>query len=317
MIVFDLPQLHTKPLAETLLETLKSLKRGPKSWTKNASESVQDPKGLEKYLTSIISSPLKWISDDEIKEQIWEEASLRLSERAGRSGMSAMDRSFKIPRESDSVEISIHEPALTADHLGLKTWAASYVLACRLRHYKPMQFVEHGTVQALELGSGTGLVGMAAAAVWGISVILTDLPFISDNLANNVRKNEQVIKESGGTAVSGVLDWSLPNELHLSEDIETPQKFPVVLAADSIYSADHPRMLAQSIKQWLQRGPKSRAIVALPLRFGYEAEIKSFPTQMEKAGFKLVFEEKEDGYDDWGKDDGLVTCWLTEWAWNT
>jgi hypothetical protein len=91
--VLDLPQLYTKPSTALLLNTLKSLESAPPSWdyeqthtNTNGTTPRLDPKGLTKYLTSIIASPLAWIDGDEAKEAVWEMASVRMSERAGRSG---------------------------------------------------------------------------------------------------------------------------------------------------------------------------------------------------------------------------------------
>ena len=76
------------------------------------------PEGVPKYLTSIIASQLRWIKDDEQKEAIWEEASLRLAERSGRTAMPALSRSFVIPNGAAMFELSIHEPSLTGDDGG-------------------------------------------------------------------------------------------------------------------------------------------------------------------------------------------------------
>ena len=88
--VLDLPQLYNKPSAPLLVHTLDGLRLAPPSWEHEQSSNGQvpgiNPKGLTKYLTSIIASSLAWIDGDEAKEEIWEKASARLSERAGRSG---------------------------------------------------------------------------------------------------------------------------------------------------------------------------------------------------------------------------------------
>jgi methylase of polypeptide subunit release factors len=60
----------------------------------------------------------------------------------------------------------------------------------------------------LELGSGTGLVGLAAAAIWKCHVTLTDLPEIVPNLEGNARRNEDVLKARGGSVNIQELDWS-------------------------------------------------------------------------------------------------------------
>jgi len=62
------------------------------------------------------------------------------------------------------------------------------------------------------LGAGTGLVGIAIAAIWKVDVILTDLPEIQENLLHNITQNLQVIKRMGGTTVGKVLDWKADND---------------------------------------------------------------------------------------------------------
>jgi hypothetical protein len=65
----------------------------------------------------------------------------------------------------------------------------------------------------LELGSGTGLVGMAAAAVWGLDVTLTDLEDVEDNLRFNIQKNfDKVVEVRGGHVSAEVLDWNYLDE---------------------------------------------------------------------------------------------------------
>lgn len=308
--MFDLPQIHAKPSADMLISVLNSLKRQPTSWDKK--NDNQDPPGLEKYLIGIVASPLPWIQDD-IREEIWRLASVRLSERAGRSAMSALDRTFEIPTGSESIRISIHEPALTMDNLGLKTWMSSYILSRGLYKLVPAR------CRALELGSGTGLVGMAAAAIWAAQVIVTDLPEITKNLARNVAANSDMLEQRRGRAFPGVLDWESPSSLCLVNGTKITSKFPVILAADSIYHESHPQLLAQTIKHWLSPEQESRVLVALPVRPGYQKELDSFRLEMKITGLNIEHQEEQVGYDDWGtggeNDDGQVTCWISIWKW--
>ena len=90
-IVLDLPQLYTRPSSTELLSALAQLSIQPTSW--DAPENWQEhddgaigEDGVPKYLTGIIASPLAWIEDERIKDQIWEAAGARLSERSGRTG---------------------------------------------------------------------------------------------------------------------------------------------------------------------------------------------------------------------------------------
>ena len=138
MSVLDLPQLYQRPSPETLLAVLDDLALEPPSWDavpETSCKTIVAEEGVPAYLTKIVASPLIWIKDDEAKEKIWETASQRLSERSGRTGRGDLTRTFNIPLGSadmGDLAITLHEPALQADNLGLKTWASSYLLAKRL-----------------------------------------------------------------------------------------------------------------------------------------------------------------------------------------
>jgi predicted nicotinamide N-methyase len=292
------------------------------------------PQGVTRYLTSIISSDLRWIEDEEAQEEIWSQASLRLSERSGRSGMPSMSRTFRIPSQlaevGDPIELVIHEPALTADNLGLKTWASSYLLSKRLCTLDLAIPTNHdrSKPQILELGSGTGLVGLAAACVFRTNALLTDLPSIIPNLTHNVQQNRDMIEQNHGVVQSGILDWAEPALCQLySNDIGAAEeslncKFPIILAADSLYSPELPRMLAATIKVWLSDESTARVVVEFPFREGYLSELDEFRARMEDIGLRILQEGEDFGRDDWGSGgesvedhDALVKCWWAVWGW--
>jgi hypothetical protein len=70
-------------------------------------------------------------------------------------------------------------------------------------------------LKVLELGSGTGLVGLAAAAIWKCVAYLTDLPDIVENLDRNIERNCMIIEDHGGSAEADVMDWSKPPAVRL------------------------------------------------------------------------------------------------------
>ena len=113
-----------------------------------------------------------------------------------------------------SFDLIVREPPLTGDSLGLKTWGSSYLLAqmlhkigqTSLSHLLPATG-ERPNGPVLELGSGTGLLGLAAAAIWKTHVILSDLPAIMPNLQHNVDQNRAVVKSLGGSLDAGALTW--------------------------------------------------------------------------------------------------------------
>lgn len=341
--MLDLPQLYTKPSAEAILATLALLTSAPPSWdetrkpavdneanaetweTEEAGHVQVDPEGVTRYLTSIVSNSLRWIQDEEIKEEIWTQASLRLSERSGRTAMGDLDRKFAIPTRDEPFELSIHEPALTGDDLGLKTWAASYLLAKRLHTLQCTQAGKGERLRVLELGSGTGLVGLAMAGL-GADVVLTDLPSIYANLARNAEANASLIEQRGGTLRTGVLDWTDPHSCTLfprgtastdGDGEALTEKFPLILAADSLYSPSHPQMLVDTIAAWLSENDEAELVVEFPYRDAYLPEIANFREQMALKGLRIFDEGEEKGYDDWGgsskDEDALVTCWWSCW----
>lgn len=228
--------------------------------------------------------------------------------------MPHMQRTFRIPlNDSDTVDITLHEPSLTSDNLGLKTWASSYLLAKRLKDFHLPTVSQQTRCRVLELGAGTGLVGIAAAAVLGADVHLTDLAEIVENLSGNVRANEDVISRCGGYATTGALNWELAEEPESDEG-----RFQVIVSADPLYSPRHPGLLTTTIKKWLSKNEAARVIVELPLREAYLQEVHEFRKMMTEFDFQLADEGHETGYDDWGTGGGRsaeVHCWWGIWKW--
>lgn len=242
--------------------------------------------------------------------------------------MPALSRLFSIPRSSgEEFSLTLHEPSLTSDNLGMKTWLSSYLLSRRLHSLfeSVPELVRHDSgnlspstrIRALELGSGTGLVGLSFAALQGpsASIHLTDLPAIVPNLANNVTLNSELLSKASAEVTTGFLDWSIPTTPAPNRD----EQYKVILAADPLYSPEHPKWLVQTIEQWLSRDLDARAVVELPLRDAYLPQVKEFRRRMEEIGLAIVEQGDETGYDDWEDADGQsveVHCWWSVWGWS-
>ncbi|KAI7782542.1 hypothetical protein LA080_013178 [Diaporthe eres] len=308
----DLPQVWQKPAFPVLLAALQRLRVDPPVWNLKASRTemlkhqdtaAQDPREIAAYLSTIIKSPLSWLEDED-REAIWDEASRRFSERCGRSAMGEITRRW--PFESDAYspfDLVLREPALTGDNLGLKTWGSSYVLA-QMLHTISETSLAHLFGQAarqprppvLELGSGTGLLGLAAAAIWRTHVILSDLPEIVPNLAHNAEKNLSTVRERGGSLASGALTWGGDED-----EID-----PAVIVADPLYDDNHPGLLAGAIDEQLSLDTNARAMIMVPQRDAVTARLLSaLREEMASKPTPVVCLEETivAGRDDWGSSE--------------
>lgn len=126
--------------------------------------------------------------------------------------MGELNRTWTIAASKHLPELSfeIREPPLTGDNLGFKTWGTAYTLSKKLEYIKSefLQESLHEDAKVLELGAGTGLVGIAAAATWSADVLLTDLQEIQDNLDFNIQQNLDVVTSQGGNISGCALDWT-------------------------------------------------------------------------------------------------------------
>lgn len=96
----ELPHLWQRPAYTTLLDVLQRLRQEPRIWglkesreeilkaqAASMAEAAFNRQEIISFLSSIIKSGLPWLDNDEQREDIWEEASRRLAERCGRTGM--------------------------------------------------------------------------------------------------------------------------------------------------------------------------------------------------------------------------------------
>lgn len=85
----------------------------------------------------------------------------------------------------------------------------------------------------LELGSGTGIVGIVAAITLGANVTATDLPHVIPNIQLNANVNAGVLASNGGAVNVAPLRWGHADDVELIE-----RDFDLILASDVVYH-DH------------------------------------------------------------------------------
>ncbi|KAL8987002.1 MAG: hypothetical protein Q9169_008734, partial [Polycauliona sp. 2 TL-2023] len=147
--------------------------------------------------------------------------------------------------------------------------------------------------QVIELGAGTGLVGLAVAAMFDVHVHLTDLPAIVPNLLANTTANSS--NTTKGCASVGELDWSNATD-HGTEENKI---YDLLIAADPLYSPQHPAWLVGAIGRVLKRDAAARVVIELPLREAYAPEIKELKSRMEGLELTILVEGTEKGVEDW------------------
>ncbi|KUI68864.1 Protein-lysine N-methyltransferase rrg1 [Cytospora mali] len=226
----------------------------------------------------------------------------------------------------DNVSIAIAEAHCEAEGLLLATWSSSFLLSNTLHKLEidREQLTQDGSnnYSVLELGAGTGLTGLSAAAVWGTRSLLTDLPGIVPGLQVNVDLNDDAMSANGGAVACGTLDWNKPDTIHLhvpgpdgrkTIEVDERTKFPIVVAADTMYTEDHPSLLSQIIVKCLRRTKIARAIVMWPLRIAYIDHIREFWDLMDAEGLVAEQEGREEiDLKDW--DDEKLHEWSV-WKW--
>lgn len=176
-------------------------------------------------------------------------------------GAIVRDLAFECAGQNGKVSITLHdEPYLTDGHddhtaVGVQSWGASIVLG-RMLARSPESFglstAAAQPLRVLELGAGTGLLGMLIAKLCpAATVVATDYhPRVLENLNRNVELNF-----AAGSRAPMVerLDWAdVARGDHAAADAFA-RPFDLVFAADVLYAAEHARLLQAVVHQYLLR----------------------------------------------------------------
>ncbi|KAI1855579.1 hypothetical protein JX265_005982 [Neoarthrinium moseri] len=170
--------------------------------------------------------------------------------------------SFKLgPPSGDEppavVEVHLLDKPIStgADHtdVGLQSWGASIVFSDLLCG-SPERFGLRSLGSAphiLELGAGTGLVGLTLAKLLpslgfpGARVVATDYhPAVLDNLRGNIASN--FAAETSTPMEACLLDWSAP-----SFEAPLDKKADLIVATDVIYAPEHATWLRDCVAKYL------------------------------------------------------------------
>uniref|UniRef100_A0A8D3CX11 Valosin containing protein lysine (K) methyltransferase n=1 Tax=Scophthalmus maximus TaxID=52904 RepID=A0A8D3CX11_SCOMX len=158
--------------------------------------------------------------------------------------------------------------------VGCVVWDAAIVLAKYLetkQFYDPPGGVDVWAGRSvLELGAGTGVVGLMAATL-GAQVTLTDLEDLQTLLKVNIHENQALV--SSGSITAKVLKWGED----VSDFLPPPQ---YILMADCIYYEQSIVPLVESLK--LLSGPETCIICC------YEQRTEGVNPKVEREFFELL-----------------------------
>ncbi|KAI9010372.1 putative methyltransferase-domain-containing protein [Phycomyces nitens] len=164
-------------------------------------------------------------------------------------------------------------PSFIGNDIGFKTWGAAPLMAKRLVQERFLPDLENQTV--LELGTGTGMVGLICAKLGAASTDLTDYhPSVLENVAINVQLNKVEANVSK-------LDFI---ELSTNpESVWRNKKFDVVIASDLLYEMEHAEHLPVAIELLMT----NVFYFMIPLRATHTKEVALFESRMEEIGLYL------------------------------
>ncbi|KAI9480723.1 MAG: putative methyltransferase-domain-containing protein [Benjaminiella poitrasii] len=243
-------------------------------------------------LLKLISTELMF-NDDKDDERI-ERASRILSHMSGRGAAGSITRRWHIPYlNADGVRqellVHLHEPCYIGNDIGFKTWGAAPIMAKKLLQQNIIPNISDCSV--LELGTGTGMVGLVCDHLGAADIHVTDYHSrVLENVAYNVKLNKSRAKVSKLDFIEFVKS---------SESNEWQEaKFDVVIASDLLYEMEHAEYLPIAVEKLM----KNDFYFMIPLRDTHWNEVNHFEAKMESLGLicrKMEQYEREE-------EEGLV-----------
>ncbi|CEP12993.1 hypothetical protein [Parasitella parasitica] len=242
-------------------------------------------------LLKLISAEMLF-EDDKDDERMGRAARL-MAHMSGRGAAGPITRTWHIPfLNSDGVRqellVPLHEPCYIGNDLGFKTWGAAPMMAKKLLQQNVIPDISDCRV--LELGTGTGMVGLICDHLGASEVHVTDYhPRVLENVAYNIELNQSRAKVSK-------LDFIKVAKGECAEWHN--QKFDIVIASDLLYEMEHAEYLPIAVEKLM----KNDFYFMVPLRDTHWQEVNHFEAKMNSLG--LFIRKTQDSERE--EEEGLV-----------
>lgn len=178
----------------------------------------------------------------------------------------------------------LHIHQLLVGDVGCVVWDAALVLSGYVETLETRSPGYWKNTRVIELGAGTGIVGLVAAC-YGASVTLTDLPEFVDLMKVNVKENSSLLT---GTAVAQSLTWG-------QELDEGLVGCDVIVMSDVVYYEQSLEPLVRTVGNLA--GPRTRVFMSYEERTSCEKQrlkSKFFELMMTKHTSRQVNSEDLD-----------------------
>ncbi|KIY67257.1 hypothetical protein CYLTODRAFT_353567 [Cylindrobasidium torrendii FP15055 ss-10] len=237
-----------------------------------------------RWLTSLIVRAEMGTIPDATDELVKQAASL-LALCSGTAGAGVVERDFIF---GPSVHVKLTDiPLENQDFasVGAQTWGGACVMAEAIVE-DPSQFGmdparQHARI--LELGAGTGLVGLATAKLYEhwktpVTILATDFyPSVLANLQSNITANFPPDSQSVVSVTSCFLDWALfPEATAIKPTLQEP--FDIILGADIVYEAQHATWIKACLRRLLRKSASAYFHLTIPLRSAFASESATVDT---------------------------------------
>ncbi|WIA10069.1 hypothetical protein OEZ85_010279 [Tetradesmus obliquus] len=193
---------------------------------------------------------------------------------------------------TDDHTLHVAEQHGLADDCGCVVWDAALVLVNYLAKQVEIGRLDLRGKRVIELGAGTGVVGLTAAALGAAEVLLTDLPHHVQHISGNIKRNGL-----HHIATAAALQWG---QQPLPAPVAAP--YDIVLCSDLVYQQHAVQQLLSSMRDLA--GPGSVIFASCEYREG--AGLEEMWRLMPAYGLQEELVPYTDLHEDWCSPDILV-----------